>query len=65
MNSLISNFGTARIVGQKQNYVVTQQTIGTYGYMAPEYAMHGRFSMKSDVFGFGMVLSRNSLRTKE
>ncbi|KAJ0507646.1 putative protein kinase RLK-Pelle-DLSV family [Helianthus annuus] len=26
------------------------------GYMAPEYAMHGRFSMKSDVFGFGMVL---------
>ncbi|KAF5763505.1 putative protein kinase RLK-Pelle-DLSV family [Helianthus annuus] len=26
------------------------------GYMAPEYAMHGRFSTKSDVFGFGMVL---------
>ncbi|KAJ0450323.1 putative protein kinase RLK-Pelle-DLSV family [Helianthus annuus] len=56
MNSLISDFGTARIVGQKQNYAVTQQTIGTYGYMAPEYAMHGRFSTKSDVFGFGMVL---------
>jgi serine/threonine protein kinase len=26
------------------------------GYMSPEYAMHGFFSIKSDVFSFGVVL---------
>jgi serine/threonine protein kinase len=26
------------------------------GYMSPEYAMHGRFSVKSDVFSFGVLI---------
>ena len=26
------------------------------GYMAPEYAMHGQFSVKSDVFSFGVLI---------
>ena len=26
------------------------------GYMAPEYATHGQFSVKSDVFSFGMLV---------
>ena len=26
------------------------------GYMPPEYAMHGQFSVKSDVFGFGVLV---------
>lgn len=26
------------------------------GYMSPEYAMHGRFSVKSDVFSFGVMV---------
>ncbi len=26
------------------------------GYMSPEYAMHGRFSVKSDVFSFGVLV---------
>nr|POE60713.1 cysteine-rich receptor-like protein kinase 29 [Quercus suber] len=34
----------------------TSRIVGTYGYMAPEYAMHGQFSIKSDVFSFGVLI---------
>ncbi|CAI8596024.1 unnamed protein product [Vicia faba] len=34
----------------------TNRVMGTYGYMPPEYAVHGYFSIKSDVFSFGVVL---------
>ncbi|CAI9773319.1 unnamed protein product [Fraxinus pennsylvanica] len=34
----------------------TSRIVGTYGYMSPEYAMHGKFSMKSDVFSFGVLV---------
>ncbi|CAI9773316.1 unnamed protein product [Fraxinus pennsylvanica] len=34
----------------------TSRIVGTYGYMSPEYAMHGQFSVKSDVFSFGVLV---------
>ncbi|KAK1368289.1 Receptor-like serine/threonine-protein kinase [Heracleum sosnowskyi] len=34
----------------------TSRVVGTYGYMAPEYVMEGIFSMKSDVFSFGVLI---------
>ncbi|XP_043705479.1 cysteine-rich receptor-like protein kinase 15 [Telopea speciosissima] len=54
-NPKISDFGMARLFefDQTQN---TNRIVGTYGYMAPEYALHGFFSVKSDVFSFGVLL---------
>ncbi|KAG6641591.1 hypothetical protein CIPAW_09G084800 [Carya illinoinensis] len=51
----ISDFG-ARIFGEDQNTANTRRVVGTYGYMALEYAMEGLFSVKSDVFSFGVIL---------
>ncbi|KAG9451920.1 hypothetical protein H6P81_004824 [Aristolochia fimbriata] len=56
MNPKISDFGLARIFGGNQTQQNTNRVVGTYGYMSPEYALHGLFSMKSDVFSFGIIL---------
>ncbi|XP_077243478.1 cysteine-rich receptor-like protein kinase 10 isoform X2 [Tasmannia lanceolata] len=56
MNPKISDFGMARIFSGNQNEANTNRVVGTYGYMAPEYAMEGIFSVKSDVFSFGVLL---------
>ncbi|KAL5773345.1 hypothetical protein ACOSQ2_013269 [Xanthoceras sorbifolium] len=56
MVAKISDFGMARIFCENQNTANTKRVVGTYGYMAPEYAMEGLFSMKSDVFSFGVIL---------
>ncbi|XP_054811256.1 cysteine-rich receptor-like protein kinase 10 isoform X2 [Prosopis cineraria] len=57
MNPKISDFGLARAFDGGQNQGInTGRVMGTYGYMAPEYAMEGLFSVKSDVFSFGVLL---------
>ncbi|CAN6349330.1 unnamed protein product [Urochloa humidicola] len=52
----ISDFGLAKIFGGDQSKYVTRRVAGTYGYMAPEYAMRGQYSIKSDVFSFGVLV---------
>ncbi|XP_065621553.1 G-type lectin S-receptor-like serine/threonine-protein kinase At4g03230 isoform X2 [Quercus suber] len=56
MNPKISDFGLARIFGGKQTEATTTRVVGTYGYMSPEYALDGFFSVKSDAFSFGVVV---------
>ncbi|XP_020224118.1 putative receptor-like protein kinase At4g00960 [Cajanus cajan] len=56
MNPKIADFGLARLVLMDQTQANTSRIVGTYGYMAPEYAMHGQFSVKSDVFSFGILV---------
>ncbi|PPD69895.1 hypothetical protein GOBAR_DD33223 [Gossypium barbadense] len=56
MSPKISDFGLARMIQGKQTEGSTLRVIGTYGYMAPEYAIDGVFSVKSDVFSFGVVM---------
>ncbi|KAK2381022.1 G-type lectin S-receptor serine/threonine-protein kinase [Trifolium repens] len=56
LNPKISDFGTARTFGGDHYEGNTKRIIGTYGYMAPEYAVDGLFSVKSDVFSFGILL---------
>ncbi|KAK4588176.1 hypothetical protein RGQ29_019246 [Quercus rubra] len=56
MVAKISDFGVARIFSENQNIANTKRVVGTYGYKAPEYAMEGVFSVKSDVFSFGVIL---------
>ncbi|KAL5678209.1 hypothetical protein ACJX0J_014340, partial [Zea mays] len=52
----ISDFGLARLFGGDQSREVTNRVVGTYGYMSPEYAMRGHYSIKSDVFSFGVLI---------
>ncbi|XP_022142208.1 cysteine-rich receptor-like protein kinase 10 [Momordica charantia] len=56
MNSKIADFGMARLFEVDETQGNTSRIVGTYGYMAPEYAMHGQFSIKSDVFSFGILV---------
>ncbi|XP_050288877.1 G-type lectin S-receptor-like serine/threonine-protein kinase RKS1 isoform X10 [Quercus robur] len=56
MNPRISDFGIARIFKGDQIQDKTTRVIGTYGYMSPKYVIFGKFSTKSDVFSFGVIL---------
>ncbi|XP_066392222.1 G-type lectin S-receptor-like serine/threonine-protein kinase B120 [Miscanthus floridulus] len=58
MVAKISDFGIARLFSGSadRQETITRTIIGTYGYMAPEYAMDGTVSFMQDVYSFGVLL---------
>lgn len=56
LNPKISDFGLARLFPGDDTHVNTFKISGTHGYMAPEYAMHGYLSVKTDVFSYGVLV---------
>ncbi|KAL6139873.1 hypothetical protein ACLB2K_058174 [Fragaria x ananassa] len=54
-NAYLSDFGLARLLGTSETHATTG-VAGTFGYVAPEYAMTCRVSDKSDVYSYGVVL---------
>ncbi|XP_028127343.1 probable serine/threonine-protein kinase PIX13 isoform X2 [Camellia sinensis] len=55
-NAKISDFGLAKLGPSASQSHVTTRVMGTSGYAAPEYVATGHLYVKSDVYGFGVVL---------
>nr|XP_029154477.1 proline-rich receptor-like protein kinase PERK12 [Arachis hypogaea] len=51
----VADFGLAKLTDDANTHVSTR-VMGTFGYMAPEYATSGKLTDRSDVFSFGVVL---------
>lgn len=54
-NAYLSDFGLARLLDDFETHVTTD-VAGTFGYVAPEYALTRRASEKADVFSYGVLL---------
>ncbi|KAF6989786.1 hypothetical protein CFC21_007078 [Triticum aestivum] len=52
----IADFGSARALSSDVAEERTGRVMGTSGYKAPEYASRGVYSMKTDVFSFGVLV---------
>ncbi|KAL0726461.1 hypothetical protein Bca4012_022554 [Brassica carinata] len=54
----VSDFGLAKFFSDTNSSVthISTRVVGTFGYMAPEYASSGKVTDKSDVYSFGVVL---------
>ncbi|KAJ6735212.1 hypothetical protein OIU79_002308 [Salix purpurea] len=55
MRAKVSDFGLVRLAPEGKGSIETR-IAGTFGYLAPEYAVTGRVTTKVDVFSFGVIL---------
>ncbi|XP_077218467.1 putative receptor-like protein kinase At5g18500 [Tasmannia lanceolata] len=54
-NAKVSDFGLAKLLGAGKSHITTR-VMGTFGYVAPEYANTGLLNEKSDIYSFGVVI---------
>ncbi|CAN6324392.1 unnamed protein product [Urochloa humidicola] len=53
--AMVADFGLAKLTTDANTHVSTR-VMGTFGYLAPEYASSGKLTDRSDVFSFGVML---------
>ncbi|XP_057835411.2 uncharacterized protein LOC131045786 isoform X32 [Cryptomeria japonica] len=52
----VADFGLAKSASEEVSGHISTRVMGTFGYVAPEYAMTGHLLVKSDVYSYGVVL---------
>ncbi|MCO5558794.1 hypothetical protein L7F22_012381 [Adiantum nelumboides] len=52
----LTDFGLSKWASTSSTFLICNDVVGTFGYLAPEYFMFGKVSDKTDVYSFGVVL---------
>uniref|UniRef100_A0A8R7UWM3 non-specific serine/threonine protein kinase n=1 Tax=Triticum urartu TaxID=4572 RepID=A0A8R7UWM3_TRIUA len=56
MVSRIADFGLSRRLSGSQSRAITENKLGTLGYMAPEFIHNGEITFKTDIYSLGVII---------